>query len=300
MHALRTAIVTAAFLAISSPLVAAEKHDRAYWKAIVASQYALPKGANATALIDELTDSLGSTDPELRDAFGYEIVAAWIFRDDRLTTPQLEALRRKLQANLKIGLGNTGDDSIFLRSFSALDLSILAAYETKKPYLTPETFRDLLDATLDYLAKEKDVRGFDAEKGWMHATAHTADLLRFLGRSPKLTVADQARVIDAVAMKLDTAGTVFTHGEHERIARALLSLLVRADFKQKPLLAWIENTKAAQKSLWSVPKMDAARYDAVQNARITLRDLYLLVSLEPAGRVSSEVVELLRETVAQL
>jgi hypothetical protein len=46
--------------------------------------------------------------------------------------------------------------------------------------------------------------------------------------------------------------------------------------------------------------MDAARYDAVQNARITLRDLYLLVSLEPAGRVSSEVVELLRETVAQL
>ena len=300
MHRFRTALATAVLVAIAFPLSSAERHDRAYWKAIVDNQYALPKGANAVALVNELTDSLGSTDPELRDTFGYEIVAAWIYRDGRLTAPELEALRRKLQANLKIGLGNTGDDSVFLRSFSALELSILAAYETKTPYLSPEAFRELLDATLDYLAKEKDVRGFDAEKGWIHATAHTADLLRFLGRSPKLTVADQTRVIDAIAAKLDTAGVAFTHGEHERIARALLSLVLRPDFKQKPLVAWIQKTQASQKTLWSVPKLDPARYNAVQNARLTLRDLYLLVSLEPPGRVSTEVTDLLRETVAGL
>jgi hypothetical protein len=300
MHALRSAIATAILVALASPLASAERHDRAYWKAIVDSQYALPKGANAAALVDELTNSLGSTNPELRDTFGYEIVATWVYRDGRLSPAELEALRRKLQANLKIGLGNNGDDSIFLRSFSALDLSIVAAYETKTPYMSPDAFRDLLNAALDYLAGEKDLRGVDAEKGWMHATAHTADLLRFLARSSKLTIPDQTRMIEGIATKLDTAGEAFTHGEHERIARVLLSLVMRPDFKQKPLVAWIEKTQAAQKTLWSSPKLDPRRYDAVQNARLTLRDLYLLVSLEPPNKVPPEVVELLRQTIEQL
>jgi hypothetical protein len=300
MRTLYAAFAAATFLGLASPVPSAERHDRAYWQAIVDNKYALPKGGNAAVLIDELTDSLGSTDPILRDAFGYEIVAAWIYRDGKLSTPELEALRRKLQANLKIGLGKTSDDSIFLRSFSALDLSILAAYETKTPYLSPDAFRDLLNATLDYLAGEKDLRGVDAEKGWMHATAHTADLLRFLGRSPKLTVADQTAIIEAFAAKLDAANVAFAHGEHERIARALLSLVMRPDFKQKPLVAWIEKTKAAQKTLWSTPKLDPVRYNAVQNARLALRDLYLLVSLEPPGKVPPEVTELLRTTIESL
>jgi hypothetical protein len=53
-----------------------------------------------------------------------------------------------------------------------------------------------------YLAAEQDIREYAADRGWMHSAAHTADLLKFLGRSRHLDVAGQARLLNAVAQKL--------------------------------------------------------------------------------------------------
>jgi hypothetical protein len=44
-------------------------------------------------------------------------------------------------------------------------------------------FRAAVDLLTGYLRDERDLRGFDPKKGWMHATAHTADLLAELSRS---------------------------------------------------------------------------------------------------------------------
>lgn len=292
-------LALAAFLLSSVAAVAAER-PREFWRGIVEKDYAVPPGESAAGLIDELSAFLGSADPELRDAFAYSIPSAWIYRDKALTVEQLDRLRTRWQANLSAKVGSTGDDSVFLRSFSALDLSILAAHDNQAPFLTQGQYEDLLGAALGYLSAEKDLRGVDAEKGWMHATAHTADLLKFLGRSTKLTVTDQGRIVDGIAAKLDAAGVGFSHGEHERLARALLSLVVRPDFDSKPLEAWIERTQTGQKALWVEPKLDPVRYDAIQNARLTLRDLYLLVSLQPAEKVTAEVRERLKKAAADL
>src|SRR3989442_13187184 len=83
---------------------------------------------------------------------------------------------------------------LFLRAFSALDLSILAALDNQHPFLDDAELAGLLSAALAYLAGEKDLRAFDTRHGWMHATAHTADLLKFLGRNPRLRPADQGRI----------------------------------------------------------------------------------------------------------
>ena len=40
---------------------------------------------------------------------------------------------------------------------------------------------------LAYLAAELDLRGIEPRVGWIHATAHTADLLKFLARNPRFT-----------------------------------------------------------------------------------------------------------------
>ena len=298
MHFSRTcAILAAAFLCWSSPAQAAER-SREFWRDIISKDYAVPAGETAAGLLNELLDSLGSPDPEVRDKFCYEIPATWIYRDGKLSPAELEALRRRLQGNLAEKIGSAGDDSVLLRSFSALDLSVIAAYENKSPYLAPAAFADLLDAALQYLAKEKDLRGIDPDKGWMHATAHTADLLKFLARSQKLTAAGQGRIVEGIAAKLDAAPVPFTHGEHERLARALLALVLRADFDPQPLSGWITRTQAANKALWAAPKLDLVRYDEVENTRLTLRSLYVLVTLQPAGKVKPGVAELLRNAVS--
>ena len=54
-------------------------------------------------------------------------------------------------------------------------------------------------------AAERDRRGYAADTGWVHATAHTADVLRFLARSPKLPVAGQARLLAAIPAGLRDA-----------------------------------------------------------------------------------------------
>ncbi len=133
-------------------------------------------------------------------------------------------------ANLEGGLGETGSDTVLLRSFSALDLSILATLNIEQPFLTDADFHGLLSQALGYLARERDVRGYDERLGWINSTAHTADLLKFLSRSANLKTSDQKRIVEGIAAKLEGAGSVFTHGEDERLARALLSLAPSARF----------------------------------------------------------------------
>src|SRR5215470_318930 len=111
------------------------------------------------------------------------------------------------------GICESGTDSVFGRSFSALCLAAIAEKELKSQFLGETRYRILLDAALQYLNEEKDVRGFDAKKGWVHATAHTADLLAALVRHPLLKEQDQGRVLNAAGNRLATAGTIFSYGE---------------------------------------------------------------------------------------
>jgi len=75
----------------------------------------------------------------------------------------------------------------------------------------------LLDATLDYLLDEADVRGFVPGPGWHHSTAHTADLLKFLARNRNLPTEDQGRILNATTKKFSTVG-VYTFGEDEPLS----------------------------------------------------------------------------------
>src|SRR5262245_55777097 len=212
---------------------------RAFWDELERNGFAVPAGESSAALLEELEPCLASPDPKLRDELEYNAAAAWIYRDKRLSDAEVRRQIATWVANLRRGIGESGTDSVFRRSFSALNLSIVAALDNARPFLERSEFESLLRAALDYLAAEKDVRGFDVEKGWIHSAAHTADLLKFLGRSRHLTAAEQPLVLDAIAAKLDAVGLVFTHGENERLARAVASLARRADLDTTAFARWL-------------------------------------------------------------
>ena len=270
----------AILLALAAPQPAtptAPPHDRAFWQHLVDADAKLPEGASAAALLRELQPFLASPDPTLRDGFAYTLSEAWIYRDQKLSPGELREFLAAWKSNLQRGLGEQGTDSVLLRSFSALELSLLAAYDLKTPFLTQQEYDDLLAAALAYLAAERDVRGYDPEKGWMHSVAHTADLLKFLARSPRLQPADQRRILDAIAAKLEATGPL-THGEDERLARAVLSLVRRSDFDAAAFKAWHATYPPKQKALWSAPKLDPAAYASLLNAKHVLVSLYTLLA----------------------
>jgi hypothetical protein len=273
---------------------AAPVHDRAFWQHLVDDDGKLPQGESAAALLRELSPFLGSPDPTLRDTFAYSLSEAWIYRDQKLTPADLRERLAEWQGNLKSGLGEQGTDSVLRRSFSALELSLLAAYDLKASFLTQTEYDTLLGAALDYLAAERDVRGYDAEKGWMHSVAHTADLLKFLARSPHLAPAGQARILSAIAAKLEATGPL-VHGEDERLARAVLSLVRRPDFDATAFRAWHAAYPARQKALWSAARLDPAGYAALGNAKHLLVSLYALLAQvkEPAPALVAARDELL-------
>ena len=274
----------AVVLLLSLPAAAQPKpHDRAFWTGLAGKDFAVPEGESAGALALEAAGLLSSPDPGLRDGIAYEALARWVYAEGLVPADDLEKLRLTMQAGLKKGLGETTGEAALGRSFSALGLSILAASDLKRPALSGEAFDDLLSSATAYLVAEKDARGFVAGAGWVHATAHTADVLKFLSRSPRLTPAGQAKIVEAVATRLRTAGVVFAWGEDERLALALLSLTRRKDFDPKPLETWLAALAVENAALWkNGAAIDPAAFVPVRAQKQALVHLAALLAREEA------------------
>jgi hypothetical protein len=276
-------LICTALLPLGSPQAgsaqaSAPAHDREFWRAIVKADYAVPPNEQVVPLARELSVMLASPDPELRDEFGYSILAAWIFQKRLIEETPLRALIAEWTKNLDAGIGSTGTDDVFRRSFSALMLSVAVARDNGAPYLDAAEFKTLLAATLNYLARERDVRGYDADKGWMHSAAHTADLLKFLARSRHLPAGAQAEILDAIAAKLRDAPIPYAFGEDQRFARAVLSIVNRADFDRQAFDAWMRRAAPA----WpKTGRPDAALVRGNLNLTNLLAKLYVILSLQP-------------------
>ena len=265
---------TSAALAAAPPA----PHDAAFWRHLAQSRFEIPEGEKAGDLLVEASALLGSPDPALRDGVAYEAAVDWILKKQVVEPADLRRLLELWTPNLAKGVGETGGDGVLLRSFSALELSVLASRDVQSAWMTPEELKALLDAALAYLAAERDLRGYDAKKGWMHATGHTADLLKFLARNKRLSAADATRILSGISAKVRDAGEVFAWGEDERLASAVLAVMRRGDVDPA---SWLNELGGTGKGLWEAPALDVKQYAATQNAKHLLARLHVLLYSVP-------------------
>ncbi|MDP2269399.1 MAG: DUF2785 domain-containing protein [Archangium sp.] len=245
---------------------------RAFWLSLRDAKFALPAGESQEAVLRDAETLVDSEDPVLRDEVGYGLVVAWVYQQKSVPAPALLELTSRLQERLK----NLASP-VLGRSFSALSLSIIAAAELKQPVLSQSQFDALVEAATDELVLEPDLRGHDAKLGWIHATAHTADLLKFLARDDRLTGGQQDRIINAIVHRL-SHGTSFVWGEEERLAAVLRSLIMRKDARVPVMTAWLGTLGPAWKRLWSTPVLNRDEYAHLSNVKLTLRSLYVSLS----------------------
>ena len=273
-------------LAVGSAFSQQATHDREVWREIAKHHYEVPAGESAPLLARELSGLLSSTDPELRDDLAYSILARWIHRDN-LNANDLRKLADEWSANLKDGIGEAGTNTVLKRSFSALCLASIAERDAKASFLGAERYHGLVAAAIDYLRTERDLRGYDAKLGWIHATAHTSDLLQALAANSLLTANEETQILDAIAVRLASAPEVYTQGEQDRMAQAVLAVIRRADFKAEAFDAWLARVQDEDRKTWAEPLTPEllARY---QNHTYMLQALAVRLELEPE---SSRIAE---------
>lgn len=257
---------------LSSVALASQAHDRQFWEKIAAQHYAVPEGQSASSLAQELSELLASPDSELRDDLAYSILTSWI-RKKELADADLISLSDQWRANLKKNIGESGNDSVLLRSFSALCLSEIAARDVKSPFLGPERYHALLSDALAYLNAEHDLRGYEPKVGWIHATAHTADLLQALAENSALTLTEQEKVLNGISERLATANLIYTHGEQDRLALALMAIMERTDFQHQVFARWLQGMQENDRAMWKLSPIPTEEMAGYQN------DTYMLEAL---------------------
>ena len=219
--------------------------DRALWESIVDADAEVPPGRTAAELLPALLDLLGEDDPWLRDEVGYGLLARWVVQDHLLDRDQLRYAVERLVPDLRLGLDGSNDadadKAAVRRSYSALALAILAYRDIEEHFLDATAVHGLLDAGIDYLLDEPDRRGYVPELGWINATSHAADLLKFLVRNPLTVEADHRRVLDTLRALLTRATSpVFVDDEEDRLVLVVVDVIGRETISDDELGDWID------------------------------------------------------------
>lgn len=275
------ACFAAVVLTAEPPAAQSVPAGRTHWLALANGGFIVPEGRTAADLLLEMNALLASPDPVLRDEVAFSAAERWVVRERRVAPADLRRLRQAWEANLDDGLGEPAGDRVFKRSFSALCLSLIAAHDLAVPFLDRTEVHAFFDRMLDYFQRERDLRGFDDAHGWMHTVAHTADVLKFLGRNPRLAPGSDARLLAAVQAKIESSDLVFAWGENDRMALAVHAVVRRDDAEPAAYAAWLAHWAEEYRSLWSRgPQVVPRQFARVENARQVLRSLAAALAMD--------------------
>lgn len=274
------------------------QHDKAFWKAVAEADFAVPDGETVRGLTDELLGYLDSPDDELRDGIAYMTMAYWAERGV-WSADDVRHVVAHVTPNLMRGIGETGD-GVILRSFSALTLSLAAYADWKHNTLTADEYEAMVSAACDYLTAERDLRGYVVGPGWLHATAHTADVLKFLARSRHATADHLSRMLTAIRKRLVApVETVFIHSEDERLAMAVVDIAKRGMLTGKDFASFVQRMTIVLEHAED-GTFDVTIHATYMNVKNFLRALYFRLSfaeppIDGAHDLAQQVFDMLKK-----
>lgn len=248
-----------------------------YWEQVVAAGLHVPADRPLDDLTAELTHMLGDPDPHIRDEIAYPALATWI--SEGVYDDLLVGMGDGMCAGLTVGLGESGTDSVFRRSFSALLVAECVARDTDARLVPPEVVLRWGDRLTGWWVRERDLRGFVPGRGWAHTLAHGADALGELARNPSLGVMELTVLLDVLADRLLSPTEDFlVAGEVDRMALAVMHVLRRDLVTMQVLEPWV--VRLARRAT-PHGDVDHNPYFVSGNVQAFLRALHLQLALAP-------------------
>ena len=206
------------------------------------NKFQLAENDELATLLPAMLQHIGSPDPILRDDLIYSSLATWILEHKIVSPAQMREILATIlgEEHIFYQIGSAGTDAVFRRSFSVLLLPLLLIAHRAQPYLTAAELLNIKETLLRYLAAEKDRRGFVADKGWAHATAHAADALDDLAQCTEIDAADLREMLHTICQTVSIDSTVYTYGEDERLVTAAIAILKRSLLPEAEIIAWLQ------------------------------------------------------------
>lgn len=207
------------------------------WATLLATGCRVPTNQPLDYLIDELCAMLAAQDPALRDDIAYPVMVTWLNRGE--LDGRLRALGDRMVRTLD-------HPEIQARTFAPMILGWVVLRDARAGGLDRATVLNWRDRFAKWWLTEPDLRGWDDRLGWLHAIAHGSDALRAFARSPWMSGADLCALLDlTVDRLLAPTGYLYAHGEDDRIAYALATILTRRELSTLDSVAWLDRIRVA-------------------------------------------------------
>ena len=243
----------------------------------------------------EMLIQIGNPDSYLRDELIYQSFVKMIF-SNQLDANELDNLLFRLKQDnyLFHGIGESGTDSVFKRSFSVLVIAAIIEYDIVKPQLDKNIIQDTVGKVVEYMIAEKDTRGFIEGKGWAHSIAHGADALEALAKHPEVTNEGITKILIAIEYSL-LRPVDYLDEEEERLAMIIPSLLIKKDTEKEIQLSIGKMRRLVETRLDENKGLIEA-YHTQRTVKNFFKSVYLiLLSKEQGGKVSTDVFEILEK-----
>lgn len=251
--------------------------SRGYWQEVQGTGFEVPSDRPLDDLTAELTAMLGSVEPDVRDGTAYPALAAWIARG--VYDDLLRGLGDGIVTGLETGLGESGTDSVFRRSFSALILAECISRDNEHHLLPGAKVLEWGDRLATWYLREQDTRGFVPGKGWAHAIAHGADAIGVLAESPHFAGPELTVLLDVLAERLlMPPGSPLRAGEPDRMAAATMRVLRRNVVTMTDLEPWVQRIGASA-GAYGRPGVDQDPFSSAALPQDFLRALFVQLSL---------------------
>ena len=222
------------------------------------------------ALAKAMLDNIGHPDSAIRDELIYPTLAHLLY-DGHFKEEALENyLNTLLDAeHLFYDIKNQSEYGVLMRSFSSLQIVVLLDLHRNKHMIDETTIQNAFHTFLDYFEREEAFKGYDEEVGWIHAIAHSADVIDQFVQINCLKADQLKRMFEAIHTKFKQKNHVFNFNEDKRMAVALMNGIKRNLLSEEFLKSWVDTVASIDKQL-PLPK----RMCMQNNARNLLSAFY--------------------------
>ena len=187
---------------------------------------------------------IGSTDAELREDLIFSVMANWMYKGV-YTHEQIFKIADTLIQDEFIwnGLGLDKDDSVFIRSATALQLWAIVVTHRKKNFIPFNTLNAIIEKSLHLLKEEVDYRAFVPNAGWANSISHTANILLELVQLPEMNKPWIFSILNSICEKVLQPDFIFPGDETEHLAAPVAEVMLREILLEEKILVCLDKLK---------------------------------------------------------
>lgn len=254
------------------------------------NDFTVPDDVSAFDLVQSMMKNIGSTDPELRDYLIHRVICNWIDRKEITNEQIIELLNMSMDDNhlfYKIGLEE--DDSVFKRTFCALNVAQILYVHRSNKFLSNNTIKNVKEKVIQYYLEERDLRSYVTNKGWADSASHGADALDELAQCDCINNDDLHEILNAVKRKVCINYYTYIDFEDERITNVVVSTINRNLLNHSEMIDWIKDFRNFTKT--GQIQID---FHIQMNIRNFLRSLYFRLLKKDN---TQPIIEAIKETL---